>query len=405
MWRRPSILIAAVVVLLILAIVVALRWGPMTGHASTTASPSPSGALAAPLPSLVATAVYGQPDFTAHGLSSARSDTLKNPSALTADQHGGVFVTDYGNSRTLHFPATPSNGAQADQIYGQPDGQSSQPHSGATGLNYPHGVAIDPVGGLYISDMFNNRVLHYSSGSVAADRVYGQANFQDNGVNSGGLSERSLSAPQGIAVDATGIYVADSGNNRVLHYQPGATSADFVYGQGEWGSDVASLLTGESGAGATHLHTPRDVAVDGLGLYVADAGNHRVVHFRKGNAVADRVYGQRDFAPTAVTTNQGAKNPTERTLNNPTGVAVDAAGGLYVADRGNNRVLYYPLATQTLADEAATRVFGQAGFTTRAAGASAQAFNGPGALSIDSAGRLFVLDIFNQRALEFGPAA
>jgi hypothetical protein len=145
--------------------------------------------------------------------------------------------------------------------------------------------------------------------------------------------------------------------------------------------------------------------VDGLGLYVADAGNHRVVHFRKGNAVADRVYGQRDFAPTAVTTNQGAKNPTERTLNNPTGVAVDAAGGLYVADRGNNRVLYYPLATQTLADEAATRVFGQAGFTTRAAGASAQAFNGPGAVSIDSAGRLFVLDIFNQRALEFGPAA
>jgi sugar lactone lactonase YvrE len=403
MWRRATILIT-VVVLLIIAIA-AMRWAAVTAHVSLAASPSPSGVRAPPLPSLIATAVYGQPDFTAHGSSSAQSDRLKNPSALAADQRGGVFVADYGNSRTLHFPTAPSAGAEADQIYGQPDSQSSQPHGGAAGLNYPHGVTPDPTGGLYITDMYNNRVLHYPRGSTVADRVYGQRNFDDNGVNSGGLSARGLSAPQGIAVDATGIYVADSGNNRVLHYPTGASSADFVYGQGESGSGETSFLTGESGVGATHLHTPRDVAVDSLGLYVADSGNHRVIHFRKGSAVADRVYGQLNFATTAVTANQGTKTPTAQTLNNPTGVALDAVGGLYVADRGNNRVLYYPPAPHTVADEAATRVFGQAGFTTRAAGASAQAFNGPGAVSIDSAGRLFVLDIFNQRALEFGPVA
>jgi sugar lactone lactonase YvrE len=405
MWRRVIILTSVAVILLIVVIGAVLRWAAMTAHVSTATAPQLSGARAAPPPSLVATAVYGQPDFSAHGSSSTRSDTLKNPSALAADQRGGLFVADYGNSRTLHFPAERSAGAQADQIYGQPDSQSSQPHSGAAGLNYPHGVALDPAGGLYISDMYSNRVLHYPPGSTMADRVYGQRNFDDNGVNSGGLSAQSLSAPQGIAVDATGIYVADSGNNRVLHYPVGATSADFVYGQGESGSGAASFLTGESGAGATHFHTPRDVTVDDLGLYVADSGNHRVVHFRKGGAVADRLYGQLDFAPTAVTANQGAKTPTARTLNNPTGVTLDTAGGLYVADRGNNRVLYYPPATLTVGSEAPTRVFGQASFTTRAAGVSAHAFNGPGAVSIDAAGRLFVLDIFNQRALEFGPAA
>ena len=100
-----------------------------------------------------------------------------------------------------------------------------------------------------------------------------------------------------MAVDATGnLYVADSGNNRVLEYntpfdsasgEPGAgdTSADFVYGQAGVFTTRSSNL---NGASATTLSNPSAVALDGAGnIYIADAGNSRVLEFaRAGNPPA-----------------------------------------------------------------------------------------------------------------------
>jgi sugar lactone lactonase YvrE len=83
-------------------------------------------------------------------------------------------------------------------------------------------------------------------------------------------------------------------------------------------------------------------------------------------------------------------------------VAVDHLGGLYIADRNNNRILYYPPTAQTGgSDPSAVRVYGQPGFATRQSSTSASTFNGPGAVAVDNSGNLFVLDIFNQRVLKF----
>ena len=101
-------------------------------------------------------------------------------------------------------------------------------------------------------------------------------------------------------------------------------------------------------------------------LYVADYINNRVLEYNtpltltvtpgSGDTVADRVFGQ-GGSFTSNTCNLGLANPSASSLCNPVGVAVDAAGNLYVADYGNNRVLEYntPLTTDTVAD----RVFGQ----------------------------------------------
>jgi NHL repeat len=355
--------------------------------------------------SLEASVVYAQPDFTTHTLYATGQDTLKNASSIAADNHGGIFVADYGNNRVLHFPAAVGTGAgpAADHVYGQPDFTSNATHAGASGLNYPHGVAADPNGGLYISDMFNNRILHYSPSSINADRVYGQPDFVTTRSNSWGLNARSLSQPQGLAVDSTGLYVADSANNRVLHYPIGSVIADRVYGQGTPGNSQANLTSNISGNGSTGLDNPRDVAIDSTGLYVADSGNNRVVHYVLGNAIADRVYGQPDFMTASVLANQGLTNPTAATLNKPTQVALDAAGGLYVADRNNNRVVYYSSYTQTGANgPEAVRVLGQMGFTTSGSSTTASSFHGPGGVAVDTSGNVFVLDIFNQRVLKFG---
>ncbi len=346
--------------------------------------------------------VYAQPDFTTSTLYATGQNTLKNAGAITSDMHGGFYVADYGNSRVLHFPPANSNtvGPQADRVYGQPDYTSNSVGSGATGLNYPHGVAVDSFGGLYISDTFNHRVLHYPQNRTTPDRVYGQSTFSTK--KSLGISPITLAHPQGLVVDSTGLYVADSDNNRVLHYPSNSTTADFVYGQGTPGNSPSNLTTNNSGAGASGLHTPRDIAIDSTGLYICDSANNRVTHYRIGDPIADRVYGQPDFAPTSIQVNQGNAQPTANTLNNPTGIALDQQGRLYIADRNNNRILYYAPLTQTTSnDPAAIGIYGQSSYTTKDTSTTAENFNGPGGVSVDKNGNVFVLDIFNQRVLVF----
>lgn len=392
-WKRITTAVISLVVLLLVA---------CDSHAASTAgSPTPNPPTTG---SPVARLVFAQPDFMTHTIYTSGQNTLKNAGYIGADNHGGFYVADYDNNRVLHFPSTTGArvGPQADQVYGQPDFTSNAVHKGAAGLNHPHGVAIDPDGGLYISDMLNDRVLHYPTASTIADRVYGQLDFTTTNSNPGGVSANSLYHPQGIAVDSSGLYVADSSNNRVLHYPVGGTIADFVYGQSTPGNGQANFTSDASGNGATGLNNPRDVAVDSTGLYVADSGNHRIVHYAPGNPTADRVYGQPDFASTSVQANQGLLNPTAGTLNNPTMVVVDHIGGLYIADRNNNRILYYPPSAQAGGnDPPAVRVYGQPGFTTRRSSTTASTFNGPGAVAVDNTGNLFVLDIFNQRVLKF----
>jgi len=186
---------------------------------------------------------------------------------------------------------------------------------------------VDSAGGLYIADSFNHRVLHYPSGSTSPDRVYGQlGSFSSNILNKGGVSKDSLNEPYGLAVDsAGGLYIADSFNHRVLHYPSGSTSADRVYGQlGSFSSQTAN----KSGVSKDSLYQPFGLAIDSAGgLYIADYGNHRVLHYPSGSTSADWAYGQLGSFSS---------------LFGPSGVALDSAGGVYIADHSNNRVLFYP---------------------------------------------------------------
>jgi hypothetical protein len=154
------------------------------------------------------------------------------------------------------------------------------------------------------------------------------------------------------------------------------TTADRVYGQPDFISDTAN----NGGISATSLNNPSEVVVDATGVYIADTLNSRVL-FYSGfvDTTADRVYGQPDFATNSA--NGGLANPTTNTLNLPEGLAVDSDGlnsndGVYIADGFNYRVLFYPTTEIT-----ATRVYGQNGdFTTRVennGGISANSLNIP----------------------------
>jgi DNA-binding beta-propeller fold protein YncE len=114
--------------------------------------------------------------------------------------------------------------------------------------------------------------------TMAASRVLGQPNFITNTLNNGGRSAASFSAPYSLALDALGnLYVLDELNSRVLEYDAPLTTdgiADHVFGQ----PDFASGFPNYSGVSANGLQFPNCAALDARGnLYVADTGNNRVL--------------------------------------------------------------------------------------------------------------------------------
>jgi sugar lactone lactonase YvrE len=297
--------------------------------------------------------VYGQDalgtNFTTNTAGTGAT-SLNYPSSIAVDGSGGLYVADTLNNRVLYFPR---GSFTADAVYGQgaagTDFTDNTPTTSATGLNYPEGVAVDGNGGLYVADEGNNRILHFPRGSFTADAVYGQGTAGTDFIDSNaGAGATGLDGPTGVALDGNGgLYVADTLNNRVLRFPRGSFTADAVYGQGAAGTDFTDS---NAGAGATGLDGPTGVALDGNGgLYLADTLNNRILHFPTGSFTANAVYGQ-GVAGVNFTGTMHATGTTG--MNGPTGVAVESNGDLFVADQSNNRVLYFappapPTATPT----------------------------------------------------------
>lgn len=255
-----------------------------------------------------------------------------NVSSIFADGTG-VYLNDIESNRILYFSGTSIDaaGGFGGRVYGQAGSYTTfavnNPALGNQGLNNPDTSTSD-TSGVYVADTFNNRVLHFPGTSTTADRVYGQPNFT---TNTAGASSTNLSSPRGVAIGPDGIYVADTGNNRVVFYPGTSTTATRVYGQ-------ANFTANGTGLGQGSLNGPWGIKYFGGGLYIADFNNNRVMFFPSDSTVATAVWGQNgSFA--ANTANNGGVSASS--LNNPTGVDVDQTG-MYVADNLNNRVLFFP---------------------------------------------------------------
>jgi uncharacterized protein (TIGR03437 family) len=154
------------------------------------------------------------------------------------DSAFNLYVADTGASRVVVFPNTqtaPPQGMAAAFVIGQSRFDSTS--GGGTGLRSPSGVAVDHAGNVYVSDSGNNRILAFSplvflpvEGAIATAAV-GQRDTTGTAANwdspDGLASADGLSAPSGIYLDRQDtLYVADAGNSRVLHFLKSAAAVN-----------------------------------------------------------------------------------------------------------------------------------------------------------------------------------
>jgi uncharacterized repeat protein (TIGR01451 family) len=251
-------------------------------------------------------------------------------------------------------------------------------------LYNPQGVAVDGSGNVYIADLNNFAVRKVSPAGIITT-VAGNG-MQGYSGDEGFATAAELSWTSGVAVDGSGnLYIADQYNNAVRKVSP-AGIITTVAGNGTQG------FSGDAGrATSAELNLPCGVAVDGAGnLYIADQGNNRI---RKVSAagIITTVAGN---GTAGYTGDNIAASSAE--LNNPTAVAVDAAGNVYIADDFNERIR--EVSTQGVISTVAGT--GAKGYSGDGLAATAAQLNGPVGIAVDGLGNLYIADLGNDRIRE-----
>jgi uncharacterized protein (TIGR03437 family) len=403
----------------------------------------PASVLKAGTNGPAADVVVGQPDFVTHaGVLTLFSKTgLAGPQGVAFDSAGRLLVTDSGG-RLMVYPAGAGTNAVATRIAGiDPNSASrlSQSSLSAGAQGGPFGVSATATS-IVVADTFNNRLMVYppvdawppetTQFSPNASNVVGQIGYTTNKANQGNAepSANTLNTPVDVAASGSELFAVDAVNNRVLVYPATtagvSTTAVRVIGQLDFPYDSPNLIEGKEFNLAAFLNASSplgtavlDQSVSPPRLYVADTWNHRILGFKdfthlQNGQTADVVIGQPDlFRSVANYPSNDATTPNQQGLRFPTGLAVDSAGNLFVADTGNSRILRFPapFASGKTALESADLVLGQIDFTSIVTDASDHTMNSPTGIALtqdalnpaSSSGWLIAADATHNRVLFF----
>lgn len=267
----------------------------------------------------------------------------------------------------------------------------------ATGgsLYYPEGITTNNNGTVYVSNT-NDNVVASIVGSVDTT-IAGSYEGSGESGDGGPATAATLSSPGGLATDAAGdIFIADTEDNVVREITTNG-NIELVAGNGSEG------YTGDGGpATNAELDSPQSVAVDSSGdVFIADTYNNVVREVTPNGVIST-------FAGNGTPGYSGDNGPAASAeLTNPSGVAVDSLGNVYIADSGNNvirRVSTTGTITTVAGNYAADQSNGGAGgFSGNGGPATSAQLNSPQGVALDQAGDLFIADTFNNSIREVTP--
>jgi len=249
-----------------------------------------------------------------------------SPSGVAVDAKGNIYVADTTNHRlrALNLRRTVSTLAGSGVA-------GFQNHDTGTMASFdsPTGVAVHEDDGnvhIYVADTGNHRIRKITSAGAVSTLAGSGTSGNTNGMG----TSASFNSPSAVAVheddDGVFIYVADTGNHLIRKIaSSGAVTT--LAGSGTSGN------TNGMGTSAS-FNSPSAVAVheddDGVFIYVADSGSHRIRKITSAGDVSTLAGSESGF--------RDHKEGTSARFNSPKGVAVDKSGNVYVADTGNNRI-------------------------------------------------------------------
>jgi sugar lactone lactonase YvrE len=328
--------------------------------------------------------------------------TFDGPGGVAVDGAGNVYVAEIYGYRIRKVTAT----GTVTTLFGSPDD---------TSFWCPRGLAVDAWGNLFVADTLNDRICKFTPGGAVTP-----LRLADGTV-------ASFYRPQKLGVDAAGnVYVADAASHQMLRFTPAGDLTTFAtlpvdpptdqvglpYADGVAVDALGNVFVADTGNSAIRRITPGGVvgtvagfgpafgSADGAGsaarffypagvaadasanLYAADSANHTIRKITPAGVVTT-LAGLAQAAGAADGTGSAAL------FHNPTAVAVDAAGNVYVADTGN-----YTVRKMTPAG-VVTTLAGLAGSAGQVDGVgSAARFVAPKSLAVDAASNVYVADIY-----------
>jgi sugar lactone lactonase YvrE len=313
----------------------------------------------------------------------ATNASLVGPTCVALDAAGNLYIADMGNPRLRKVD---TNGIITTVAGGGTGGDGGAATNAA--LGQPFGVALDAAGNLYISDQEANCIRKVGTDGIITTVAGVGRGYSGDG---GPATNASLSYPQGINIDVSGnLYIADLNNKRIRKVDTnGIITTVAGNGNGAYGA-----YSGDGGTATNaSLSFPTSVGFDVVGnLYIADTGNNRIRQVDT-NGIITTVAGSGPIFPNLGSYSGDGGPATDASLSNPSAVASDAVGNLYIADTLNNRirrVCTNGLITTVAGD-------GTGGYSGDGSAATNAAFHEPCGVALDVPGNMYVADTLNNR--------
>ncbi len=346
------------------------------GTTSSTATPTITA-------SNVVTTLAGSAGQAGSSDGSGSAATFNYPEGVAVDSAGNVYVADDDNTIRKISPS-----GVVTTLAGSPGlaGQGSNDGTGSAAKFYgPTGVAVDSAGNVYVADQDNDEIRKITPSGVVTT-LAGAAGYADSRDGTG--SAARFDWPSGVAVDSAGnVYVADELNWEIRKITPSGVVTTLAGSAGQYGSS--------DGTGtAARFHYPLSVAVDSAGnLYVADYDNDEIRKITPSGVVSTLAgaagqYGSSDGSGSAAR------------FYNPYSVAADSTGNVYVADWANDEIRKITSSGMVTTLAGAALRYG----SSDGAGSAAR-FANPTGVAVDNAGNVYVADTGNDEIRKISTAA